>query len=258
MQRTLLIMLSLLFCGLAALAQENFEGGIKGGSTFTHGYTTIPPVPLTASLTVPELNNKNNGIGTGYSFGIWSRKNFDKFYIQVEVDYNRFLLNQKTDFSVSAAVAAALAGQPLPSQIPAATPASINTVSESVLESVNIPILFGKKWADGKFRAFVGPNLLFTTKAQATRTSTVSILSLTIPTPETTSDLKNPNPQSPSETLLEVKPFTYAAEIGVGYTFFRRLDLDARYALPVGGIYKNKDITGFLGIATLSLGLRLF
>ncbi|QHV95928.1 outer membrane beta-barrel protein [Spirosoma endbachense] len=243
---------------VTALAQGNFEGGLKGGATFTHGHTTIPSVPLSASLAIPQLNNQNNGVGYGYSFGLWGRQNFNKFFIQVEVDYNRFVLNQKTDFTVPAAVAAVLAGQTLPAQIPASTPASINTVSESVLESVNVPILFGKKWAGGKVRAFIGPNLLFTTKAQAKRTSTATILSLSIPTPETTSDLKNPNPQSPTESILEVKSFTYAAEIGVGYTFFNRLDLDARYAAPVGGIYKNKDITGYLGIATLSLGIRLF
>ncbi|GAB3888071.1 outer membrane beta-barrel protein [Spirosoma agri] len=258
MKRLALTSLVLLAGTVSAMAQGNFEGGIKGGATFTSGYTTIPPVPLSATLSIPQLDNKSNGVGTGYSAGIWGRQNFNKFFIQVEVDYNRFVLKQKTDFSVPAVIAAALAGQTLPAQIPAATPATINTVSQSVLESVNIPILFGKKWADGKVRAFIGPNLLFTSKAQATRTSTATILSLSIPTPETTSDLKNPNPQSPTEAILEVKPFTYAAEIGVGYTFFNRLDLDARYAVPVGGIYKNKDIKGYLGIATLSLGIRLF
>lgn len=243
---------------VSALAQGDFEGGVKGGATFTHGYTTIPSVPLSATLSIPQLNNKNNGIGTGYSFGIWGRQNFSKFFLQVEVDYNKFLLKQKTDFSVPAAVAAVLAGQPLPSAIPASTPTNINTISESTLESVNIPILIGKKWFGGKFRAFLGPNLLFTTKAEAKRTSTATVLSFSIPTPETTSDLKNPNPQSPTESILKVKSFTYAAEIGVGYTFFRRLDLDVRYAAPVGGIYQNKDITGYLGIATVSLGLHLF
>ncbi|UHG90166.1 outer membrane beta-barrel protein [Spirosoma oryzicola] len=243
---------------VSAFSQSNFEGGVKGGATFTHGHTTIPSVALTSTVSVPQLDNQSNGVGTGYSFGIWGRQNFNKFYIQVEVDYNRFVLKQKTNFSVPAAVAAVLAGQTLPPQVPAATPAGISTVSESVLESVNVPILFGKKWADGKVRAFIGPNLLFTNKAQAKRTSTATIATLTIPTPETTSDLKNPNPNSPTEKILEVKSFTYAAEVGVGYTFFNRLDLDARYAVPVGGVYKNKDITGYLGIATVSLGLRLF
>ena len=256
MKRLQLTVLALLTSSVAALAQAPFEGGLKGGATFTHGHTTIPSVPISASAAIPQLNNTNNGIGTSYSFGIWGRRNFSKFYVQVEVDYSQFVLKQKTDFSVSAGLAAALAGLTLPSAIPAQTPASIHTVSESTLGSVTIPILFGKRW--GNFRAFIGPNLLFTTKAEAKRTDTATILSLVVTNPETTSDLKNPNPQSPTETILKVKPFTYAAEAGVGYTFFRRFDLDARYAVPVGGIYKNKDITGYLGIATLSLGVRLF
>ncbi|MCK8490780.1 PorT family protein [Spirosoma sp. RP8] len=237
---------------VSAFAQSNFEGGVKGGATFTHGHTTIPSVALTSTVSVPQLDNQSNGVGTGYSFGIWGRQNFNKFYIQVEVDYNRFVLKQKTDFTASPAVATYLAKTTIPVSVP------VNFVSESVLESVNVPILFGKKWADGKVRAFIGPNLLFTNKAQVKRAITATIAGASRSLPEATSDLKNPDPNNPTEKILEVKSFTYAAEVGVGYTFFNRLDLDARYAVPVGGVYKNKDITGYLGIATVSLGLRLF
>lgn len=240
------------------MAQSRFEGGVKGGATFTHGYTTIPSIPISASIAIPQLENKSNGIGTGYSFGIWGRQNINRLYVQVEVDYNRFLLKQTTNFIIPAGVAAVLSGLTLPPQVPPQTSANVNFTSESVLESVNVPILLGKKWADGKFRAFIGPNLLFTRKAEAKRQTAASIAGFTFNAPENTSDLKNPNPQNPLERYLEVKDFTYAAEFGVGYSFLRRFDLDVRYALPVGGVYKNKDITGYLGIATVSLGVNLF
>ncbi|RZK34418.1 MAG: PorT family protein, partial [Hymenobacter sp.] len=57
---------------------------------------------------------------------------------------------------------------------------------------------------------------------------------------------------------LEVKDFTYALELGVGYSPIPLLDVDLRYAVPVGGVYKDSNITGFLGIATLTLGFRVF
>lgn len=258
MKRLLFTAAGLLLSSATVWAQGAFEGGIKGGATFTHGYTTIPAIPVSASISIPQLNNKNNGIGYGYSFGLWGRQNFKKFYIQVEVDYNDFLLKQKTNLSVPAGLAFAIVGQQIPAQIPAQTPTAVNITSESTLQSVNVPILFGKKWANGKVRAFIGPNLLFTTKAQVSRNISASIGPSTITVPATTTDLKNLNSQSPTETILAVKDFTYAAEVGVGYTFLQRLDLDVRYAAPVGGIYKSKDITGYLGIATVSLGLRLF
>ncbi|MGF7216394.1 hypothetical protein GGR92_002559 [Spirosoma lacussanchae] len=258
MKQVQLTALVLLIGSTLAMGQQKLEGGIKGGPTFTHGYTTIPSIPLSANVAIPQLDNKSNGIGTGYSFGIWGRQNFDRFYVQVEVDYNQFILKQKANLTIPAGLAAVLSGLSLPPAVPAQTPATVNITSTSTLESFNIPILFGKRWSDGKVRAFVGPNLLFTRKAEAKRNTTATIAGLTFNAPETTSDLKNPNPQNPSERALEVKSFTYAAEVGVGYTFLNRLDLDARYALPVGGVYKDKNIKGYLGIATLSLGLRLF
>ncbi len=253
---TLAVLASLI--GSAAMAQSTFEGGIKGAGTFTNGHTTIPPVTISAIATVPQIENKGNGTGTGYSFGLWGRKNFNSFYVQVEATYNNYKLYQKANLTVPAGLAFALAGTSQPSGIPANTSTGIAITSESILESVNVPILFGKKFVNDRVRVFIGPNLLFTTKAQATRNTTATIGNTSVGFPQTTSDLKNPNRQDPTQVALEVKPFTYAAEIGVGYTLARILDIDARYALPVGGIYKNKDIKGYLGIASLSLGLKLF
>ncbi|QJD79385.1 outer membrane beta-barrel protein [Spirosoma rhododendri] len=247
-----------LLIGSAALAQTSFEGGIKGAGTFTNGHTTIPPISISSLATIPQLENKGNGTGTGYSFGVWGRKNFSSFYVQVEATYNNYKLYQKADITIPAALAFGIAGTSLPSQIPAATPTAIAITSESILESVNVPILFGKKFADDRFRVFVGPTLLFTTKASATRNNLATIGTNSLSFPQTTTDLKNPNRNDPTQVALEVKPFTYAAEVGVGYTLGRILDIDARYAVPVGGIYKNKDIKGYLGIASLSLGLKLF
>ncbi len=249
---------ALLLSPSAILAQNQLEGGIKGGVTLTHGYTTVPSVALSPTLVLPQLENKSNGIGTGYSGGVWVRQNFPKLYVQVEVDYNRFILKQKTDFSVPAGVAAALAGVSLPSQVPPQTPATINLVSASVLESVNVPILLGRKFCDGNFRVFGGPSLLFTRKAEAKRNTTAAVGTLSFSSPESTSDLLNPNPNNALEKELQVMNFTIAAEAGVGYTFLRRFDLDVRYALPVGGVYKDKTIKGYLGIGTVSLGIRLF
>ncbi|CCH51286.1 hypothetical protein BN8_00203 [Fibrisoma limi BUZ 3] len=256
------IIFALVCCSTMVLAQEPFEAGVKGGATFTHGYTRIPaltvPASATASVTIPQLNNDNNGIGTGYSFGIWARKNYDRFFVQVEVDYNSFLLRQKTNLNVPAALAFTIARQPRPSVIPAETPTAVNITSESTLQSVNIPILLGRWWANGKIRGYLGPNLLFTTRAEVKRNTSATIGGATITVPETTSDLKNPNLQNPTEAQLKVKAFTFAGEIGVGYTLLNRIDLDARYAVPVGGVYENKNIKGYLGIATVSLGYRLF
>ncbi len=257
MKQLQLTVLALLI-GSAALAQTSFEGGIKGAGTFTNGHTTIPPIAISSLATIPQIENKGNGTGTGYSFGLWGRKNFNSFYVQVEATYNNYKLFQKADLTIPAALAFGIAGTSLPAQIPASTPTAIAITSESILESVNVPILFGKKFANDRVRVFVGPNLLFTTKATATRNNLATIGTNSLSFPQTSSDLKNPNPNDPTQVALEVKPFTYAAEVGVGYTLARILDIDARYAVPVGGIYKNKDIKGYLGIASLSLGLKLF
>ena len=115
---------------------------------------------------------------------------------------------------------------------------------------------------DGKLRGYAGPNFIFVQKATATRTTdgvlnanaSVAFPQTDIPATTGTTNLLNKY----EAQNLEVKDFTYALELGVGYTPMPFLDVDLRYALPVGGIYKDTNIKGFLGIATLSLGFKVF
>ncbi|WP_018622388.1 outer membrane beta-barrel protein [Spirosoma luteum] len=253
----------------AAIAQNSgqssffsaIEGGVKGGVTFTHGFTTIPGQAV-GSVQVPDLENKSNGIGLGYSGGLWARKNFPAFFIQAEVTYNRFVLKQKGVITVDVNANPALANALPVSVQPGLLNATLNVVSESVLEAVDVPILFGKRWMDGKLRGYAGPTFIFVQKATATRNtggilnanSAVAFPQTDIPATTGTTNLLNRY----EAQNLEVKDFTYALELGVGYTPLPFLDVDLRYALPVGGVYKDKGIKGFLGIATLSIGYKLF
>jgi hypothetical protein len=247
-----------------AFAQNSvrrFEFGIKGGATFTHGYTTIPGQTV-GSVQVPNLENKNNGIGYGYSGGLWARKNFSNFYIQAEVTYNRFVLKQVGALTIDVNASSSLANALPVSVQPGILNATLNVVSESVLQAVDVPILFGKRWMGGKLRAYAGPNFIFVQKATATRTtsgainanSSVAFPKTDIPASTGTTNLLNKY----EAQNLEVKDFTYALEVGVGYTPLPFLDVDLRYAAPVGGVYKDTGIKGFLGIATLSLGFKVF
>ena len=259
----------LLVSALAAEAQTTssnepvraIEFGIKGGGTFTHGYTTIPAQSV-GSVQVPALENKNNGIGYGYSGGLWVRKNFSNFFIQAEVTYNRFVLKQKTAVTLDVNANPALANALPISVQPGLLNASLNVVSESVLEAVDVPILFGKRWMNGKLRGYAGPNFIFIQKAEATRetsgiinaNSSVNFPQTDIPATTGKTNLLNKY----EAQNLEVKDFTYALELGVGYSPVRFLDVDVRYAVPVGGVYNDKNIKGFLGIATVSLGFKVF
>lgn len=256
MKRLCLAAVLLFITYLPTLAQHPFEAGIRGGATFTHGYTNIPPISTTDG-TIPALNNQNNGVGRGYVVGLWARRAINSFFVQAEVNLNEFLLNQRVELSVPADVAFRIARLPRPSQLPAQTPTTINMVSASTLRALTVPVLFGKTWANRKIRAFAGPYLLITSKAEVRRDIAATLGSTTLSVPTTTSDLKNPDPQNQAETALAVKNVSYGAEAGVGYTFFRRIDLDVRYAAPVGGIYKNTNVKGYVGIATVSLGVRL-
>lgn len=254
----------LLISASAATAQtslKSLEFGIKGGGTFTHGYTNVPAQPI-GSVQVPALENKNNGVGLGYSGGLWARKNFSTFFIQAEVTYNRFVLKQKTNVTLDVNANPALAnGLPISVQ-PGILNATLNATSESVLEAIDVPILFGKRWMAGRLRGYIGPNFIFVQKAELSRTTSgvvnantsVGIPQTDIPTTTGTTNLLNKF----TAQNLEVKDFTYAVELGVGYTPVRFLDIDVRYAVPVGGVYKDSNITGFLGIATVSLGFKVF
>ncbi len=242
---------------------RDIEFGIKGGGTFTHGFTNIPAQTVgDAGVQVPELENKSNGIGYGYTGGLWARKNFNSFFIQAEVTYNRFVLKQKTNVTLDVNANPALSNA-LPITVqPGLVNATLNVVSESVLEAIDVPILIGKRWMGGKLRGYVGPNFIFVQKAEANRTNSGIVNSNPAigfpeaPIAATTgrTDLLNRY----TAQNLEVKDFTYALELGVGFTPIRFLDVDVRYAVPVGGVYKDSNITGFLGIATVSLGFKVF
>ena len=255
---------ALLLSTSAAVAQtsiRDIEIGIKGGATFTNGYTTIPGQTV-GSIQIPSLENKSNGFGYGYSGGIWVRKNFNRFYIQAEATYNRFVLKQVGALTVDVNANPALSNAIPVSIQPGLVNATLNVVSESTLEAIDVPILFGKRWLNGKLRGYIGPNFIFVQKATAARTtdgainanSTVNFPLTSIPPSNTTTNLLNKY----DAQNLEVKDFTYAAEIGLGITPVRFLDIDVRYAVPVGGVYKDKNIKGFLGIATVSLGIKVF
>lgn len=240
---------------------SDMDFGIKGGGTFTHGFTTIPGQTV-GSVQVPDLANKNNGIGYGYTGGLWARKNFSNFFIQAEVTYNRFVLKQKGIITVDVNANPALANALPVSVQPGLLNATLNVVSESVLQAVDVPIMIGKRWMDGRLRGYAGPNFIFVQKATATRTtdgvlnanSSVAFPQTDIPATTGTTNLLNKY----EAQNLEVKDFTYALELGVGYTPLPYLDVDLRYAAPVGGVYKDSSIKGFLGIATLSLGFKVF
>lgn len=244
-----------------APAQAQRVFGVKAGGTFTHGATNIPAQPISTGLQIPEINNKNNGIGVGYSAGIWGRQDFGNIFLQAEVTYNRFVLKQKTDLTLDVNALAVLARQQLPVQIPnGLVTGTLHSDSESSLNSVNVPILIGKRFANQKVRVFAGPNFIFVAKAEGKQKITGQVngnASIGVPTipvsTERTTDLL-----SSDAGILQVKPFTVALEAGVGINPVPKLEVDLRYAVPVGGVYNDKGITGYLGIATLTVGYQLF
>ncbi|MBD2700620.1 outer membrane beta-barrel protein [Spirosoma sp. BT702] len=240
---------------------RSIEFGIKGGGTFTHGYTTIPGQNVGA-VQVPTFDNKNNGIGIGYSGGLWARKNFSKFFIQAEVTYNRFVLKQKTNVTLDVNANTSLANALPVSVQPGLLTATLNVVSEPVLESINVPVLIGKRWMDGKLRSYAGPTLIVVQQAKAKRTTSgvlnanpnVSFPETPIPATTGTTNLLNKY----EAQNLEVKDVTFGLEVGAGYSLLKFLDVDVRYALPVGGVYKDSTIKGFLGIGTVTLNYKIF
>lgn len=243
--------------------RRTLEGGLKAGGTFTHGYTTIPAQPTgIVGVEVPQLENQSNGIGTGYSAGLWGRKNFRRGYIQAEITYNRFVLKQKTNVTLDVNANPLLAARLPLTFAPGLLNATLDATSESVLESINVPILLGRRFVNDKVRAYFGPNLIFVQKAEATRNSAgrvnanpaIGFPGADIPASVSTTNLLNRF----EAANLEVKDFTYALEVGLGVSPIRSLDIDVRYAVPVGGVYKDRNIEGFLGIATVSIGYRLF
>jgi Outer membrane protein beta-barrel domain len=267
--------LTICLVGFSALAQPRqplLEFGVKAGGTFTNGHTSVATQDLGPNGKVPELTNKANGIGTGYTGGLWVRRNFDGFFLQTEATYNRFVLNQKTNTTtLDVKAVGALAGDLVPAafasilqSLPLGTlSATLDINSVSNLESVNVPILVGKQFANNRFRVYAGPSFWFVRKAEINRDVTGQVNAapavsplLANPYPLTstgTTDLLNPDIAG----TLAIKTFTYALDIGAGLTVFRRFDVDVRLTGPVGGVYKSKDIKGFGGSAIVTLGYRI-
>jgi len=256
----------LLIYATTAIAQTptaNLEFGLKGGATFTHGFTIIPAQKIgTLGVDVPTLENKSNGVGVGYSGGVWARKNLNMFFVQAEVTDNRFVLKQKTDVSLDVNANPAIANALPVSILPGLLNASLNIRSELVLEAISVPILFGKRFMAGRLRAYAGPTFLFIQKAEATRINAgqingnpaIGFPETPIPASGGTTNLRNKY----EARNLEVNDFTYALELGAGFSPVRHVDVDVRYAVPVGGVYNNRAITGFLGIGTVSLAYKIF
>ena len=262
------ILAGLMLLSGAAVAQlptHLTEVGLKGGATFVHGYTTIPAQPTgIAGVQVPQLDNKNNGIGTGYSAGAFVRFNnySRKGYVQIELTYNRYLLKQKTNVTLDVNANPALAARLPVSFAPGLLNATVDVTSESVIESYDVPVLFGRRVLHDKVRVFIGPTLLFVNKSVATRSTLGQInpntaigFSAAVSIPATT---ETTNLLSPREAAnLQVKRVTWALEAGLGISPLPFLDIDIRYAVPAGGVYKDTNIKGYLGIATLTAGIRL-
>ncbi len=265
-----LVMVLLSPLAQAQTALPTVELGLKGGGTFTTGQTTVAMQDLGTNGKIPKLDNKRNGIGTGYTGGLWARRNFSGFFLQTEATYNRYVLNQKTNTTLDVKAVGTLASDLVPAAfttILQALPAGLLTATldistVSTLQTVNVPVLIGKRFAGERVRLYAGPSFWFVTKAEINRdvvgqvnpNASIPQLANGFPLTATgTTDLL-----TDAAGILRAKPVTYALEIGAGATLFRRLDLDLRVTAPVGGIYKSKDITGFGGATVVTLGYRIF
>ncbi|HLL96952.1 MAG TPA: outer membrane beta-barrel protein [Spirosoma sp.] len=241
---------------------SGIELGLKGGGTFTHGFTIVPAQTATGGVEVPKLENNSNGIGIGYTGGVWARKNFATFFIQAEVTYNRFVLKQKTNATLDINANPAIANALPVSVMPGLVNATLSITSESVLQALNVPVLFGKRFMDGRLRAYAGPNFIFFQKAEAKRVNSgqinanaaIGLSETPIPASGGTTNLLNKY----EARNLEIKDFTYGLEFGAGFSPINRLDIDARYTVPFGGFYSDRTVKGFLGIATISLAYKIF
>ncbi|WP_133299794.1 outer membrane beta-barrel protein [Larkinella punicea] len=244
---------------IKAQAQGGMELGIRGGGTFTHGYTVIPAQTLSPGLELPRIRNSNNGIGIGYFGSLWVRKHYDRFFLQAEISYSSLVLKQKAPIERIDVAAAKEFGVNLPNIQPGTLYARLNTTTEPTLTSLNIPLFIGKRGHEGKWRVYGGPTFLFTIKAEAARTASgqveasASLPSFTLSEISDQVDLTNADQAG----ILQVKTFNFGAEFGAGVTLLKRLEVDVRYGLPVGGVFNDSGITGFIGYATLTLGYKL-
>lgn len=251
-----------LLVAITAQAQSTIESGIRGGATFTHGYTVIPTQPIAPGLEVPRIRNSNNGIGVGFLGSIWIRKKFDRFFIQAEVNYSSLFLKQKAPIDRIDVAAATEFGVNLPISLPPGTLfARLNTTSEPTLTSITVPVFIGKQGQEGRWRVYGGPTFLFTQKAEAARTAAGTVganASINFPGYTITNITDQVDLTDPEQAgILQVKNFNFGIELGAGITLLKRLEVDVRYGLPVGGVFNNSGITGFIGYATLAVGYKL-
>ncbi|MGA0559172.1 outer membrane beta-barrel protein [Larkinella sp. VNQ87] len=253
----------LLSTSLLAQAQSPVELGIRGGATFTHGYTVIPAQTLSPGLALPRIRNSNNGIGVGYLGGLWIRKSFRRFFIQAELSYSSLVLKQKASIDRIDVAAAPEFGVTLPISVtPGTLFAQLNTTTVPNLNSVYIPLFIGKQGAENRWRIYGGPTLFFTHQAEADRTasgrvepnSTINFPGLTLTNVSDRVDLTDEQQAG----VLQVKNFNFGVEFGAGITLLKRLEVDLRYGLPVGGVFNDSGITGYIGYATLAVGYKLF
>ncbi|GAB3262788.1 hypothetical protein GCM10027347_28740 [Larkinella harenae] len=243
--------------------QSPIEIGIRGGGTFSHGYTVIPAQTLAPRLEMPRIRNANNGIGTGYLGGIWVRKNFERFFLQAELSYSSLVLKQKAFIERIDILAASEFGVNLPALFPPGMLyAQLNTTAEPSLNSIYVPLFIGKRDRANKWRVYGGPTLFFTHKAEAVRTASgrveanpmIGFPAYTVNNITDQVDLTEPEQAG----LLRVRNFNFGVEVGAGITLLKRVEVDLRYGLPVGGVFNDRGITGFIGYATLAVGYTLF
>ncbi|MFC5411194.1 outer membrane beta-barrel protein [Larkinella bovis] len=243
-------------------AQGTLEGGVRGGGTLTHGHTILPAQTLSPGLEMPRIRNTSNGIGVGYLGGVWIRKNFDRFFLQAELSFSSLMLKQKASIDRIDILAASEFGVNLPLTIPPKTLyASLNATSDPRINSFYIPVFIGKKGPGDLWRLYGGPYLMITQQAEASRTASgrvepnasIGFPGYTVTNIQDKVDLTNPDQAG----MLQVKPLNFGVEFGAGMTFLKRLEVDLRYGLPVGGVFNERGITGFIGYATLAVGYKL-
>jgi hypothetical protein len=232
-------------CLTASVAfSQGISIGLRGGLTLTSGNTTLP-ANLNAGRPV-EIKNDGDGMGGGFTIGAMTRIQLGGIFLQGEINYAQFKLNQKSN--------TVLATTTIPVLGTATTALDIKT--SSTLSAINIPILIGKKF--GPVRAYIGPSFLFVSGAEQVATgnivTTANGTTINSTSAAGTTDLLNADEAGD----IEVKPLIIAVEAGVGISLPAGIEADLRYAVPaITGVYKNSDVKGFLGILSLTVGYRL-
>jgi len=236
----------------STLYGQGFEFGLKAGVTGTSGTTKLPETSgVVNNIKTTAMASTANPNGMGYNFlaGLYGKVNLPLgFFVMGEAQYAQFTLPQKAEnveikFSNSGNISYT----------------SVDVVSQ--LNGVNVPIFFGKQFFAKVLRVYVGPNFLFVTKAEQKRTFNGGTAS-----PGFSSGLKTETTENLMENTelpvadRKVLSTIIGLEAGVGVTIpIVGIGVDLRYSVPViSGVYQNNDISGFLGITTLSLSYRLF